>query len=149
MTLEELVRVLGTRGFELVNHQHTPNQVRLLGRVRKQAVDSWLSAVIRLAMANDKMEWTADISKTYFTKGDQLRYAWRLIFQAPSIDAHFRQIAQVVSSAPKPRVTVEEQPLPGKRTDRNTPSIDNRGKGAQGVLRATVGPLAAAALRNS
>jgi len=146
MTLEDLVQLLRARaGYETVNHQLSPNQLRLLGRVRKPAVDGWLLVVRNLVMA--EAPWHIDISRHYFPRGGKLVYAWRIILQGESVEQHFHHVAQTVANSPRAHTIIEEQALPGARRDRNIPSISNRGKGAQGSLKATVGPFALAALQ--
>ena len=147
MELSDLVRVLQARGgFEMVNHQAAPNQLRLLGRVRKPAVDSWLLVTNQLLAVSEKAGWGIDISKQYFRRGGKLMFGWRLILQGKDVEQHYASVAQAVHNSPRARKILDEQALPGARANRNQPSINNRGKGAQSSLKATVGPFALHAL---
>ncbi len=148
MTLEDLVRMLQMRGgFEVVNHQAAPNQLRLLGRVRNPSMDAWILVVNQLKSVEESAPWSIDISKQYFRRGGKLMFAWRVILQAENVEQCYAHVAQSVSNSPRARTIIEEQPLPGARSDRNAPSVANRGKGAQSALKSTVGPWALAALQ--
>ena len=147
--VEAFTRVLRMRGgFERVNHQATPNQLRLLGRVRNPSTNSWILMVQHLLAASEKSggEWSIDISKQYFLRSGKVMFGWRVILQGADLMEKLPQIGQVVVGAPRARAIVEEQALPGVHGDRNAPSMSNRGKGAQSSLKATVGPMALAAL---
>lgn len=147
--VESLARVLRMRGgFEMVNHQVGPTQVRMLGRVRSQSMGSWLVVANHLLTISDGGPgWSVDISKQYFRRSGKMMYAWRLIFQSEQVTERLSSIAQTVVAAPRARAIVDEQALPGVRGDRNAPSAANRGKGAQSSLKAAVGPMAVAALQ--
>lgn len=150
MTLEGLIQMLQMRGgFETVNHQESPNQLRLLGRVRKPSVDGWLLVINQLKATEENVAWSIDISKQYFRRGGKLMFAWRLILQAEGVAQHYGHVAQSVGNSPRARTIIEEQALPGARSDRNAPSVASRGKGAQSALKSTVGPFALAALQQS
>jgi hypothetical protein len=82
-----------------------------------------------------------DISKQYFLRNDQVVFGWRLIFQGDLV-TNMADMVQSIINAPRPRAILEEQALPGVRGDRNSPGAS--GKGAQGVLKAAVGPMAVA-----
>jgi len=150
MTADDLLRVLRMRsGFEAVNHQESANQLRVLGRVQKQGVNGWLLVARQLLLASERSDWSLDVSKQYFLRGGKIMFGWRLILQGNLVAQRYEHVAQVVANAPRARAIVEEQLLPGARAgvDRNAPSLENRGKGAQGSLKAVVGPFASAALR--
>lgn len=147
MQAEDLLHRLQVRGgFEAVNHSTKNTQLRILGRVPPQSMDGWLIIVQRLLMASGKSNWTVDISKPYFLKNGKVVYGWRLIFQGEEIWNQLDDIAQLIFNSPRPKKILDEQPLPGVSGDRNVPSAS--GKGAQGVLRAAVGPVAVAQARS-
>jgi len=148
MELNDFIRILQMRaGFELVNHQEGPNQLRMLGRVQKPALGGWLLVVHHLKRLEEGAAWGIDISKPYFPRNDKLVFAWRIILQGEGVAQYYAAVAQGVGNSPRARATVEEQALPGARANRNAPSVNNRGKGAQSSLKATVGPFALAALQ--
>lgn len=146
---EEFERVLRLRGgFEAVDHQHSANQVRLLGRVRAPSTNSWLVVVHHLLSAADKADgWSVDISKQLFLRGGKVMFGWRLILQGTDIAERLTPIIQLIAASPRVRAIIEEQALPGASSSRNAPSLANGGKGAQSSLKSTVGPMAIAALR--
>ena len=148
MELNDFIHILKARaGFEMVNHQESPNQLRILGRVRKPALGGWLLVVNQLKQVEMGAVWGIDISKPYFPRGSKLVFAWRIILQGEGIAQYYAAIAQVVKNSPRARVTVDEVALMGASADRNAPSVGNRGKGAQSSLKASVGPFALAALQ--
>lgn len=146
MQAEDLLHKLQVRGgFETVNHSTTGSQLRVLGRVPKESMNGWLIVIQRLLAAAERSPWNIDISKQYFLKNDRVVFGWRLIFQGEEIWNQIEALAQLVWNTPRPREIIDEQPLPGVRGDRNVPSAT--GKGAQGVLKAAVGPVAVAQAR--
>ena len=141
-TLNLLSKLQGRGGFDVVNNTATATQVRLMGRVPKAAMAGWLILVQRLLMRADGAAWSVDISKQYFIRNGQVVFGWRLIFQGPQLESHLGNIEQTIVNAPRARAFVDEQALAGARPDRNSPNA--KGKGAQGVLKAAVGPQAVA-----
>lgn len=142
MTLAELVNILKMRGgFDLVNHQADEKQIRMLGRVPKQMMNSWLVVVHHMLSVSEKSAWNIDVSKQYFLRGGRVIFAWRLIIQADDVESKLEHICNAITNAPRAKHIIEEQPLVGARPDRNSPQ---HGKGAQGVLGAVVGPMAIA-----
>ncbi len=129
-------------GFEIVNRTASDKQARLMGRVPKPAMPGWLIIVQRLLLRADKAAWSVDISKQYFLRNDQVVFGWRLIFQGPELEKALPDIEQTVLNAPRVRAFVDEQVLAGASGSRNEPGPT--GKGAQGVLKAAVGPMAVA-----
>lgn len=149
MTLNEFINALKMKGgFETVNHTSTPGQIRLLGRVSKEYTPGWLIVVQQLLLRSGHGGWTIDVSKQYFLRGDKVMFAWRIIIQVAgataenTAESRLGEVAEVIGNSPKPRVVVMEEPLPGVKGDRNIVSANSRGKGAQGVLNAKVGPSA-------
>jgi hypothetical protein len=144
MNVESLLTKLhGRGGFEVVNDKATDTQVRLMGRVPKPAMAGWLIIVQRLLVrANKVPSWSVDISKQYFLRNDQVVFGWRLIFQGQELAAQLGDIEQTIINAPRARAFVDEQVLAGAHPERNAPGAS--GKGAQGVLKAAVGPQAVA-----
>jgi hypothetical protein len=148
MNLQELVHVLRVRGgFELVNHNESPNQLRLLGRVQRASVDGWLLTTTHLLGLSEQSTWSIDISKMYLRREGKLRFAWRILLQAKDVEKIYAQVAKGITSAPRARAILEEVPLVGVGASRNTPSAANRGKGAQSPHGAKVGPFAFAMLQ--
>lgn len=145
MNLVELTRLLKLRGgYELVNHNATPTQIRMLGRVPKEMMGSWLLVAHRLLSVSEGAAWSVDISKQYFLRSNRILFAWRIILQGEDLDAQMIALCEAISNAPRPKTIVEEQRLYGASPDRNMP---RGGKGAQGVLTAVVGPMAIAQQR--
>lgn len=144
MKVDSLLYKLQERGgFEVVNNTPSANQVRLMGRVPKPAMAGWLILVQRLLLQSDRSPaWSVDISKQYFLRNDQVVFGWRLIFQGKELEAHLYEIEQTITNAPRARAFVDEQILAGAQANRNAPN--SSGKGAQGVLKAAVGPQAVA-----
>lgn len=142
MQVDDLLNQLHTRGgFELVNQNLSETQARLMGRVHKNSMGSWLILVQKLLQRSGQA-WSVDISRQYFLRDDRVVYAWRLIFQGKDLQAALPDICQTIINAPRARTFVDEQPLVGARANRNSPNA--KGKGAQGVLTAAVGPMAVA-----
>jgi len=144
MQVDSLLQQLrGRGGFEVVNNTSTAGQVRLMGRVKREAMPGWLIIVHRLLVrSNSQKSWSVDISKQYFLRDERVVFGWRLIFQGKELEAALGDIIQSIVNAPRPRAFVEEQALAGARPNRNEPG--STGKGAQGVLKAAVGPMAVA-----
>jgi len=146
MQVEDLLHKLQVRGgFETVNDTKSNTQLRILGRVPKESMNMWLIVVQRFLAASEKSDWTVDVSKQYFLKNDRVVFGWRLIFQGSTVWDQLAELGQIVTNSPRPKTMLDEQPLPGVHGDRNVPSAT--GKGAQGVLKAAVGPVAVAQAR--
>jgi len=142
MQVDDLLNQLHTRGgFELVNQSTTETQARLMGRVHRNAMGAWLILVQNLLLRSGQ-GWSVDISKQYFLRDGRVVYAWRLIFQGKELERAMPDICQTIINAPRAKSVIEEQPLVGARANRNAPNA--KGKGAQGVLTAAVGPMAVA-----
>jgi len=137
----ELYRALKQRiGYEVVKEQVTNSQIRVIGRVPQQLTRNWIVVMHHLLLGENAAPWSLDVSKQYFLRGGQVVWGWRLIFQASSIEDHIPGIIQLLGSAPKAKFMVEEQRLPGVRGQRVT--MNDRGKGASGVLKSQAGPQA-------
>ncbi len=142
MTVDELISVLQTRaGFETVKKNGSANQLRLIGRVPMPIVPNWLIIVQRLLLRNEDAAWSVDVSKSYFLKAGRVAFGWRLIFQAKGIGQYIPDIAQTIVNAPRPKVTVEEQPLAGASANRNRQTPGSL-KGAAPTGKSVVGPVA-------
>ena len=140
MELRDFYMVLGKRiGFEVKAETVSSSQMRLVGRIPQANMANWLVIMQRLLLRADKSPWKVDISKQYFLSSGKVLFGWRLIFQGEGIAGYLSEISQTVDGAPKARVEIDEVPLHA------SPSRNAlvRGKGAQGVLTAVVGPLAA------
>lgn len=146
--ITELVRAMNQKaGFELVDHSVSSSQLRLLGRVPLDRaglnMNNWLLVIRQLLLHSRKAAWKTDISKDYFLLGttDKVVYAWRIILQGDSIEAHLGAITQLVAAAPpSSRSEVTEMPLPGVSADRNSTVGGRRGAGP--VDHVPIGPLA-------
>jgi len=132
-------------GYELVSCSEAPNQVRILGRVPGEMMDTWKVMMSALLDASERASWNIDISKQYFKRQGHLVFGWRIILQGQDVADRLLEVCEVVSNAPRAKVVVEEQRLYGASANRNAP---RGGKGAQGVLTAVVGPMAIAAQRS-
>ncbi len=145
MSLNQLIAHLNNRGgFELVSHSVADSQIRLLGRVHRESMGPWLVLLQHLLSLESDRPWSLDVSKNYFLKNKQVVFAWRVLIQAPDVAQHLPSLVHAVLNAPRARMVVEEQPLVGASASRGDLV---RGKGAQGVLKAAVGPLAVAGMR--
>jgi hypothetical protein len=104
--------------FEVVNYEPSAKKLRFTGRVPgdPESQGLWTLVMQRLCLAQRTHPWNVDISKLYFVKdGNQkLVYIWRIIFQAPDLEAHYADIINVVATTPRlARVEVVEIPMPG------------------------------------
>lgn len=146
MSMDALIMALSRRGYETRQKSTTSNnQVRLMGRVDVNQTRGWLVVAHYLIKSAKQMPWfSVDISKSYIDRNDRLMFGWRIILQGEDIVDNLDKVAQVIERAPRARVELEEQILPGARKDRNAPSSLTRGKGAQNAGSAIVGPMAAA-----
>ena len=127
-------------GFEVVSKSSTESQLRLIGRVPSQKMGDWLIIIQRLLGRSEEADWNIDISKQYFLRSGKILYGWRLIVQADEVAGHLDEIVSLVTSSPRSKKEITEIPLTGAGAHRTTLK---RGKGAQSVLNASVGPLAA------
>jgi hypothetical protein len=127
-------------GFEVVSKSSTEGQLRLMGRVPSQRMGDWLIIIQRLLGSSEEADWNIDISKQYFLRGGKILYGWRLIVQANEVVNHLEEIVALVTSSPRSKKEITEIALTGAGVHRTTLK---RGKGAQSVLNASVGPLAA------
>jgi hypothetical protein len=88
----------------------------------------------------DQYPWTVDISKKYINKHDQVRYAWRFIFQGENLKEHYAQICSIIRSAPQPsRVELQSIILPGHKPGDIRGGVNAKGKGSS---RAGSAPMA-------
>lgn len=145
--ISDLVAALNQRaGFELVEQSKTARQIRLLGRVPLDRaglnMNNWLIVTRQLLLRSAQgTAWTTDISKDYFLRNEKLVFAWRIILQADTIEAHLAEITSVVNTTPpSSRSEVTEMPLAGASPDRNSTAGGRRGAGP--VDRVPIGPLA-------
>lgn len=141
MKVEDLVRTLKMRGgYEVVKNTSGANRLRLLGRVPSQLMKGWLIIVQQLLVRNEQAPWDVDISRQYFLNEGKVMFGWRLIFQGESIEQHFVDIITTITNSPRPRATVEEQPLAGASASRNRQTPSSL-KGAAPVGKAVVGKM--------
>jgi hypothetical protein len=158
-TLNDLLTALNRRcRFEIPDPsdmarfiQQTPNQIRIIGRIRSDGTTAnmanWLLLMNALFERAEKpgVTWKADISKWYFRRGGKIVFAWRVLLQGDAIAERITEITTVVNSSPvTSRAEVEEIALPGVgRANRNT---NQNGRGAGYAGKVAVGPMAIAAL---
>ncbi len=142
-TLSDILAALHSKGgFELVNKNETLTRLRLVGRVPKVHMGSWLVLINRLIAASDsERPWSVDISKWHFNKdgGRKTVFAWRLIFQAEEVGKQLADIVNIIKTSPGAKsAELEEIHLYG-RADNNTAG-GKRGAGPTGTI--AVGQLA-------
>lgn len=135
-TLANIKVALAKRGFEVVDAQEQPRQLRLMGRVASDVNigRNWLLVVHKMlsSSANEANAWKVDASKQYLLHGNRVLYAWRLIFQGERLAASYGDIVASITTAPKSnRVEVTEFALPGMRANRN---MGGPGKGSAGPI---------------
>ena len=141
MDVTNLLNALHRGGFEVVNSTQTPNQIRLIGRIGKDRLSTWLVVVQHLCKQSGGKTWAADVSKYYFLRADdRLQYGWRIILQGEDIASRLEEIIRVLTTTPPHRTVVDELPLMGASASRN--ALSPGGKGAQGVNRPVVGAAA-------
>jgi hypothetical protein len=144
MTSEELLKLWQARtGFQVVDCSDTPQRLRVLGRVLPP-LDSWWIVLDRILDAEKKAQWSIDVSQLYYKPAGEIRFAWRIILQAPDgVAQYFQTIASIINSAPRAQASaVDEMPLMGSSASRN--DVSATGRGAQGMFRPVVGAMAAA-----
>jgi hypothetical protein len=147
-TLSQLFSALRKKvGFEVVSHNESPNQLRILGRIPEDVGglngNNWKILKYRLLMAMKDRPWKVDLSKSYFIKEEtqKLVFAWRILLQGADVAQHYTDILNLVTSSPKSaRVEVTEIPLGGASADRNNTAGGRRGAGPSGSV--LVGPMA-------
>jgi len=133
-------------GFEVVSHNESANQLRLLGRIPDDAFglnsNNWKIVKYRLLEVMEDRSWKVDLSKSYFIKKEtkKMVFAWRVLFQGEGIANHYEEIAHLIEFSPSARSEVLEVPLPGAGADRNNTAGGRRGAGPVGTV--PVGPMA-------
>lgn len=130
MDSAHLARLLRAKtGFEIVDFNPKETQLRILGRLPSTRMGDWLATVHALySHAEKQSHWTVDISKYYFKRNGKVVYAWRMIFQADSIEMRMDGILAALSVMPTQSVKeIDQFPLVGVGADRNVPK---NGKGA-------------------
>lgn len=144
----ELLQVLRERGsFEVVKETSSPKQLRLLGRISKERFNAWILIVHQL-LTKSGGAWTCDVSKQYIAQGEQVRHGWRLIFQAPDLEAAMPSIVAAINQVKTPTIELQDQLLPGYHEGQERVTMNPRGKGVSTPLKSMVGPLAVARIRN-
>lgn len=122
---EELYKLLGVKaGFEVVK-ETTPSdgQIRIIGRVHQEKMGSWLPIIKNLLVKSGTDGWSVDISKQYLVHASEdLRFCWRLIFQAQggTLEEMVKNVVFVVQSSPLAKVEVMSQPLVGRHIGRGS-----------------------------
>ena len=119
-TVNDLKTMLSGRcGFETLDEQASPDQLRLVGRVPPNAASHWVLIIHKLLVTAERTPWKVDVSRFYYTRvvgqnQKKLFYSWRLIFQGKDIVSHLQGIMQTINDAPRPvRVELQEHPLHG------------------------------------
>ncbi len=115
--VKSVIEVLHKKaGFETVNHEHKPNQLRLMGRVHTNMMGHW-KLVMHTLLSSQDSGWKVDLSKNYFLRGTKVFYAWRIIVQGEDYDG----LVKVINGAPAPnRAEIMEVPLVGVSASRNS-----------------------------
>lgn len=90
-------------------------QLRIMGRVPPDAMYKWKAFLQYALLAQAAATWKIDLSKSYFLRGEDVVYAWRVIVQNPSGD-----FLRAVEDMPTPAVEIMEVALPGVAIDRNS-----------------------------
>jgi len=127
---DELLSVLLDRvGFSPQEQSPVTTQYRVLARVPKDKMKSWLVIMRNMKAKELSSPWTLDVSKLYFLDGHgKLVYGWRLILKAKDFDAAFQVITSIVKKAPGARVVLDSYPLPGNPQEgRNTKGVSGKG----------------------
>lgn len=147
MSVDDLISALKMRGgYEVVSNNSSVNQARLIGRVPTQLVRGWLIVVQQLLVQSSKASWSIDISKHYFLRAGKVMFGWRLILQSPELESCMADIITTITNAPRPRATVDSQPLAGASASRNRQTPGSL-RGAAPTGKAVVGPMASQMLR--
>lgn len=114
LTCAELSR---RTGAELVTENPSVNQIRLTFRVpRGQGATKWLVLMKQLLRFRRQNTWTIDISKHYFlvdTKGEDMRFGWRVIFQGENMAQYDKAISTCFTNIKTPPAQLAEVPLHG------------------------------------
>ena len=140
-------------GFDpvTVSSDDTPNQLRLMGRLPKDptglVLKNWLELLRRVMRAEVEAPWSADFSKKYFLRDNEVVYGWRIILQAPDLPPYLPEIARLILEAPQ--VTAQPQRVVGPVMEialggdpnRHSTAGGKRGAGPAGSV--AVGPGAA------
>lgn len=120
-------------GFEVVQDNETPKQLRLIGRCHYERWPFLLPVVHALLThsGQDTVAWTCDISKQYTLRDGKVLYGWRIIFQGDSLSRCYEQIVATINSAQRPaRVELTSQPLPGYKPGQVRGGVNAKGKGS-------------------
>jgi hypothetical protein len=128
-------------GFEMIEHNEGVGQLRVMGRQPKDRmgmnIANWLLVVRSLLQRSGQAgsPWKVDVSKQHFLRGEQVIYAWRLIFQCDgAIKGHYDDIIKTLRSAPHTsKGEITEMPLPGASKNRNNGGGIGKGRGASGT----------------
>lgn len=132
-------------GLVVRGETKTDNQLRIIARIPREAMPTWLKVMSALFKESRAALWDIDISKQYFPRdeSDDVVFGWRLILQGEKISQHIPSITNVIIEAPIAVMQLDEVPLVGS-AGRNSMK---RGKGAQHSGKAVVGPMAFAQQR--
>lgn len=153
MTLkDDLYQALATRGsFEVVSETVSTTQIRIVGRISKDRFNAWSMVIQELLKPSKARDggWVCDVSKQYVLHGQTLRYGWRLIFQAPNVEAAIPHILEAIgASKPPPAVELQDYLLPGYKDGQIRGGVNARGKGVSSSLSPMVGPRAIGRIQN-
>lgn len=141
MNTTPLVTAFKSVFFEVLDQGVGETQLRLLGRLPQERVGDWLVFMHHICTKMQSHKWKVDISKSYFLRDGKIVFAWRVIFQAPDIEAELQNIINVVSTSPKSSRTAETTSIRLGNASANRNAYRN-GKGAALLGKARVGPRA-------
>lgn len=132
-------------GFEKVGDNVTEHQLRVIGRVPKARMPTWLATLRTLLQYQRSAPWNVDVSRQYFlqeSENDRLRFGWRLIFQAENVLEFLPHIIKTIETVQVVRREVEEVPI---QRSSHRASMTATGKGASNIKGdAGVPPIVAA-----
>lgn len=120
MLLAAATAALSTRaGLEIIDAKETTVgnggvQWRIMGRVRPNQMGQWRVFLKEILTAQLTSGWKFDISKSYFLRGEEIVYAWRLILQNPD-----PTVLVAINNTPKAKIEIEEFPLVGVSGNRH------------------------------
>lgn len=116
-----LDQALARIGATIVKQDATPDGgIVLLIRAPQDEVNAprWIDAIKEFLVAaeqNAGQSWSADVSKTYFSKSGTIRYLWRLVLQGTTASAA-GALGRAAIRALAEGVEVVSVPLVGRKT---------------------------------
>ena len=125
-TLPELLSLLRQKlGYECVEQLANPSHIRLFGRIRGQSYGNAYAYGRMLLRERRSVEWTADVSMEWVTRGedDKLAGGLRFMFQGGDNAQMIDWAMRLLQQSPVAQATqIDSVPLPGAPADRNSPT---------------------------